>query len=469
MGHSTARKRTRQIEMVRTQFAQADGLAFAEVLPSERIETALREERATWRDSVYTPLLTLWAFLGQVINPDGSCRAAVARVLAWLVSRGERTCTPQTGPYCKARARLPESLFVRLMRETGASLHQAALADWRWLGRRVKLVDGTTLTMPDTEENQAAYPQQPQQQPGIGFPIARLVVVFCLACGSVIDAALGRYQGKKTGENALVRTLTSAFAPGDVLLADRYFSGYFDIAYWQQQGVDVVTQLHQRRRCDLRRGRRLGPNDHVVVWTKPPRPDWMDEETYARMPAQLMVREVRVRIGVPGFRTKVMVVVTTLVDADVYSARDLAELYRARWHAELDLRSLKITLGMDVLRCKTPEMVRKEVWAHLLAYNLIRTLMAQAAEETGCTPRDLSFKGTLQTLKEFAERLLDAGGQTRAQLHEWLLLAVAAHQVNNRPDRVEPRARKRRPKQYPRLTQPRRLARLATKQLGPKF
>ena len=252
MGHSTARKRTRQIEMVRTQFAQADGLAFAEVLPSERIETALREERATWRDSVYTPLLTLWAFLGQVINPDGSCRAAVARVLAWLVSRGERTCTPQTGPYCKARARLPESLFVRLMRETGASLHQAALADWRWLGRRVKLVDGTTVTMPDTEENQAAYPQQPQQQPGLGFPIARLVVVFCLACGSAIDAALGRYQGKKTGENALVRTLES-FEPEDVLLADRYFSGYFDIAYWQQQGVDVVTQLHQRRRCDLRR------------------------------------------------------------------------------------------------------------------------------------------------------------------------------------------------------------------------
>lgn len=465
MGHSTARKRTRQIEMLRTQFAQADGLAFAEVLPAERVETALREEGAAWRDCVYTPLLTLWAFLGQVISPDGSCRAAVARVLAWLVSRGEPTCTPQTGPYCKARARLPESLFVRLMRETGQALHQAALADWRWHGRRVKLVDGTTVTMPDTEENQAAYPQQTAQQPGLGFPIARLVVVFCLACGTVIDAALGRYQGKKTGENTLARTLTEAWAPGDVLLADRYFSGYFDIAYWQQQDVDVVTQLHQRRRCDLRRGRRLGPNDHVVIWSKPKRPAWMDEATYAGMPDQLVVREVRVRIAVPGFRTKVVVVVTTLLDAEVYAARDLAELYRARWHAELDLRSLKITLGMDVLRCKTPEMVRKEVWAHLLAYNLIRTLMAQAADEAGCTPRDLSFKGTVQTLKEFAERLLDARGPTRAQLYQWLLLAVAAHQVNDRPDRVEPRARKRRPKQYPRLMQPRRVAQ---KQLGVK-
>jgi hypothetical protein len=273
----------------------------------------------------------------------------------------------------------------------------------------------------------------------------------------VIDAALGRYQGKQTGENALLRTL-DAFEPGDVLLADRYFSGYFDIVHWQQRGVDVVTQLHQRRRCDLRRGRRLGPNDHVVVWTKPPRPDWMDEATYADMPEHLVVREVRVRIAVAGFRTKVVVVVTTLLDADVYSARDLAELYRARWHAELDLRSLKITLGMDVLRCKSPAMVRKEVWAHMLAYNLIRTLMAKAAEQTGCTPRDLSFKGTLQTMKEFAERLLDGRGCNRAALHEWLLLAVAAHQVNDRPDRVEPRARKRRPKQYPRLMQPRRAA-----------
>jgi hypothetical protein len=465
MSHCTAQKRTRQIEMLRTQFAQADGLAFAEVLPAERVQTALQEEGATWRDCVYTPLLTLWAFLGQVIRPDGSCRAAVARVLAWLVSRGERTCMPQTGPYCKARARLPESLLLRLMRETGTALHQAALADWRWLGRRVKLVDGTTVTMPDTEANQAAYPQQSAQQPGLGFPIARLVVVLCLACGTVIDAALGRYQGKKTGENALLRTLDDAFTPGDVLLADRYFSGYFDIAYWQQRGVDVVTQLHQRRRCDLRRGRRLGRNDHVVAWTKPQRPKWMDEATYASMPDELLVREVRVRIRVPGFRTKVVVVVTTLLDADVYWAGDLAELYRARWHAELDLRSLKITLGMDVLRCNTPAMVRKEVWAHLLAYNLIRTVMAQAAEESGGTPRDLSFKGTLQTIKEFAERLLDARGQTRQELQLWLLLAVAAHHVNDRPDRIEPRARKRRPKQYPRLMQPRRVAR---KHLGAK-
>src|SRR5260370_14538606 len=305
MRHSTARTRTRQIEMVRSQFAQADGLAFAEVLPAERIETALQEEGATWRDCVYTPLLTLWAFLGQVISPDGSCRAAVARVLAWLVSQGEPPCTPQTGPYCKARTRLPEALLVRLMRETGAALHQAALADWRWLGRRVKVVDGTTVTMPDTEANQAAYPQQPQQQPGLGFPITRLVVVFCLACGTVIDAALGRYQGKKTGENALVRTLTAAFLPEDVLLADRYFSGYFDIAFWKQHDVDVVTQLHPRRRCDLRRGRRLGPHHHVVVLAKPPRPPLVGETTYAPRPGEMGVPPGALPDPRPTVRTQV--------------------------------------------------------------------------------------------------------------------------------------------------------------------
>ncbi len=462
MEHSTARKRARQIELLRTQFAQADGLAFADVLPAERVEAALRAAGATWRDCVYTPALTLWAFLGQVVNPDGSCRAAVARVLAWLVARGAPPCAPKTGPYCKARARLPESLFVQLARQTGEALHRAAPWDWRWHGRRVKLVDGTTVTMPDTPENQEEYPQQAAQQPGLGFPIARLVVVFCLACGAALDAALGRYQGKKSGENTLLRTL-DCFAPQDVLLADRYFGGYFDLAHCRQRGVDVVTLLHQRRRCDLRLGRRLGPGDHVVVWAKPPRPSWMDAATYAGVPEALAIREVRVRVAVPGFRTKVLEVVTTLLDAEAYPARDLAALYRARWHAELDLRTLKITLGMDVLRCKTAEMVRKEVWAHLLAYNLIRRLMAEAAGECGCTPRDLSFKGALQTLAEFADRLRHARGQTRSELYAWLLLAVGAHQVNDRPGRVEPRARKRRRKQYSRLMQPRRVAK---RQLG---
>jgi hypothetical protein len=467
MAHFTARMRTHQIEQLRKQFAQGDELAFAEVLSGERIERALVEEKANWREEAWSPLLTLWAFLGQVISKgaDASCRKAVDRVLAWLVSRGEEPCTPQTGPYCKARQRLPESLFTRLLRETGRSLSQAAPPQWLWKGRRVKIADGTTVSMPDTPANQREYPQPKTQKPGLGFPIARMVVVFCLACGTVIDASLGKYHGKKTGETALLRTLEEALEPNDVLLGDRYFSGYCDIAFWKLRGVDVVLRLHQQRTCDLRRGRKLGRNDHVVVWVKPKqRPEWLDEATFASMPEEMEIREVRVAVP-PGFRTKEIVVVTTLLDAKEYRAQDLADLYRMRWHAELDLRSLKSILGMDVLRCKSPAMVRKEAWAQLLAYNLVRTVMAQSADAHECAPRDLSFTGALQAMKSFAERLQDASltAATTADLHSWLLLAVGAHLVGNRPDRTEPRAVKRRPKPHPLLTQPRDDAR---KQLG---
>ena len=391
-------------------------MPFADVLTAERVENALREEKAAWREELYTPLLTLWAFLSQMVSPDGSCRAIVARVLAWLVSRGEEPCSPKTDPYCKARQRLPESLFRRLVRETGRDLHGRSLPAWRWLGRPVKVADGTTVSMPDTAANQAAYPQSPSQKPGLGFPLARVVVVFCLACGTALDAAFGRYQGKQTGENALLRTLADTLDPGDVLLADRYFGGWFDIALWQRRGVDVVVRLHQLRRCDLRRGRRLGPNEHVVTWPKPQRPDWMDEATYQALPEELELREVRVRVRQRGFRTKVLVVVTTLLDAETYTAADLADLYRLRWHAELDLRSLQETLGMGVLRCKSPAMVRKEVWAHLLTYNLIRAVLAQAALEFGADPRELSFTGALQALTTFAERLLEATEETAEEL-----------------------------------------------------
>jgi hypothetical protein len=457
MPHYNARKRLSQIETLRTQFAQADGLPFAEVLPVERLEKALEEENASWREVVYGPALTLWAFLTQVTSADGSCRAAVARVLAWLVGQGRPACSPKTDPYCKARQRLSESLLSRLGRETGGALYDEMPGEWLWKRRRVKLVDGTTATMADTPENQAEYPQLTSQTPGLGFPIVRLVVVFCLACGTVLDATMGRCLGKKTGETALLRGLEKSFDPGDVLLADRGFAGWFDLAYWAQRGVAVVTRMHQRRRCDLRRGRRLGPNDHLIACPKPQRPPWMDEESYRSLPDELEVREVRVRVTERGFRTESLVVVTTLVDAEDISAQDLADLYRARWHAELDLRSLKITLGMDVLRCMSPEMVRKEIWAHLLAYNLIRTVMAQAAKENGLRPREISFKGAQQTLAAFADRLVHSKDEMHTyELYHQLLTAIAAHRVGDRPGRVEPRARKRRRKQYPRLMKPRR-------------
>ncbi len=264
---------------------------------------------------------------------------------------------------------------------------------------------------------------------------------------------MGQYKGKLTGENSLLRTLHDAFAPRDIVLGDRYFSGWFDIVLLAQRGVDVVLRKHHLRRTDFRMGRRLGPDDHVVNWKKPARPQWLDAETYAALPDELLLREVRVHVPQRGFRTQVVVVVTTLRDAHEFPKDDLASLYRQRWQAELNLRSLKSVMQMDHLRCLTPHRARNEFCIHLLAYNLIRNVMAIAAMEARVCPYQISFKGTLQSFTKFLEKLhahTDVAAWCEALIH-----AVATHNVGNRPDRVEPRVKKRRPKPYKLMQQPR--------------
>lgn len=272
-------------------------------------------------------------------------------------------------------------------------MEDEAPQEWLWHGRRVLDVDGSTAAMPDTAENQAEYPQVPGQRRGCGFPILRFVVVFSLAVGTVPEAALGKYQGKLTGENSLFRTVHDVLREEDVVLADRYFSGWFDIALLQARRVDSVVRKHQLRSTDFRTGKRLDPYDHLVVWTKPPRPEWMSQEQYDALPAELTLREVRVVVEQKGFRTKELVVVTTLLDAEEYSSVEIAALYRRRWQAELNLRSLKIVLQMDHLRCKTPPRVRNEFYMHLVAYDLIRKLMAAAAVHAGREPWTSASKG----------------------------------------------------------------------------
>jgi len=441
------------------RFGQQEGLPFSKVLSAEQVEQALRDESMRWRDRIFSPALTLWAFLTQCLNPDSSCAAAVAGVIVWLVREGRPSCAAHTGSYCKARKRLPEAVVRRLVRETGQGLHQQVPDGWHWHGRKVKVVDGTTLSMPDTVANQKAYPQHNAQKPGIGFPILRVVSIFCLASGAVLEAAIGRYQGPRSGENSMLREMGDSLEPGDVLLGDCAFSSYFDLADRLGRRVDVVVRIHQCRRVNFHLGRRLGHCDHVVEWERPTRPDWMDETTYAAVPATLAVREVQVRVRGKGFRTRIYVVATTLLNAETYPAEAVAELYRRRWQAELFLRSLKVALGMDVLRCLAPEMVRKEIWTHLLAYNLLRTVMAQAAQAHGLAPWHLSFKGALQTVLAFASLLDSAHAERLSHLYVRLLRAVASRRVGERPGRVEPRQRKRRPRHYPHLTQPRKQAR----------
>jgi Transposase DDE domain len=461
MAQSTAPKLRFQIFRLRQRAAAHPELGLDTILPETTVQQVLKEEGANWKHVFYTPWLTFWAFFWQVLGPDHSCRAAVKRIAAWLRRRGQKLDDEDTSPYCKARARLPEGVPFRLMRSLGRKLHEAAPAEWTWCGRRVKVVDGTTVSMPDTPANQAEYPQSRSQKPGLGFPLARVVVVFCLATGAVLEAAIGQYQGKQTGENALYRRLWDEYQRGDVSLGDRSFSSYFDIALLKRRGVDSVCRLHQARPSDYRRGRRLGREDHIVIWPKPARPDWMDETTYQVIPDAMEVRIVRIRVEIRGFRTRVLDVVTTLLDADIYTKRDLANLYRRRWEAELHLRSIKVVLGLDVLRCKTPAMVRKELWMGLLGYNVIRATMAEAALAHGTRPHRVSFKGALQTVLASAEALREGMPAVRCWLWGIVLESIARDEVGHRPNRVEPRARKRRPKPYPLLMVPRDEAKAA--------
>jgi hypothetical protein len=323
----------------------------------------------------------------------------------------------------------------------------------------VKLADGTTLTMPATDANQEAYPQSTSQKPGLGFPIVRMVVLLSLATGLLCDMAVGPYAGKETGENALLRTLWEALHPGDILLADRLYCSYCLLALALQRNVDCVVRLHQKRRADFRRGQCLAHDDRVVVWQRPARPEWMDEATYAAIPQTLRVRQIRVEVHEPGFRVEKLVVVTTLLDAERYPTQDVAQLYHYRWNAELDLRALKKSLAMDHLRCKSPEMVRKEIWMAWLAYNLLRKSIAQAALVHGKLPRQIGFTGARQAIAASWDRLSDASASGIRKLAVVQFATIASHEVGNRPGRVEPRAVKRRPPPQKLLTKPRQEAR----------
>ena len=450
--------------LVLTSFLQRPGLPFADVITEESIEQAFADGAVTFGQddsAIYTPAITLWAFLSQVLfkAEQRSCLAAVARVAVLLVALDRGPCTSNSGAYCRARSKLPEQVIRRLTVEVADGCEKVVKDKWLWHGRHIQLADGTTVSMPDTSENQAVYPQPAAQSPGLGFPIARLVVLFSLATGMLRGMALGPYAGKETGETALLRSLLEGFDRQDILLADRYYCSYFMIALLMEWGVDVVTRVNRQRTVDFRRGRRLGSGDHLVEWPRSDKPEWMDSATYDRMPRSIRIREIHVQVNHPGFRVESLVVVTTLRDARTYPAADIAELYGFRWLAELDIRVVKVSLGLDVVRCLTPEMVRKEIWTALLAYNLIRRIMLQAAQGTGRTPRQLSFSAALQTVAASWLVIVLASDTVAERLVEAQLENLAEHLIGQRPGRVEPRAVKRRPKQQALLTKPRDQAR----------
>lgn len=451
MAHST---KSQDLKQAQCELMNNGALPFSHLLPRKTIERVCAAIENVVRGRIYTPAITLWMFLSQVYSQDHSCREAVAEFVAWRAAEGLAPCSANTASYCEARKRLPLELLQTLTRETGRQAPEGHEA-WLWKGRHVKVVDGTTVDMPDTPANQEKFPQSTSQKKGIGFPVARMLVVFSLAWATALELAIGPAHGKKTGEISLFRSMLDVFDPGDIVLGDRLFDSYRDIATLRARQVDVVFRMNASRKCDFRRGRWLATLDHIVTWKKPKfDSNRFDRETYDALPDTMLMREIRYQVSPAGFRSREIRIVTTLLDAELYSKEDIAQLYRQRWHCELDLRSLKITLNMKHLRCKTPEMVEKEVWAHFLGYNLMRQTMALAAAQEGVMPRCISFKGALQTVNSFTPYMAPHPERYEEQ---WatMLKAIATHTVGDRPDRVEPRKIKYRPGKYPYLTQPR--------------
>jgi hypothetical protein len=443
--HATRRYVSHQQKCIKSQCANSDSYRFFNLLTSDalldKVETLLPEHR----ERLYPPTETLSMFLAQTMSADSSCQNIVNQTAIQRLSGGLSPCSTHTGAYCRARQRLPVEMLSSLAQHLGALVDKHTPEQWRWNGRRVRIVDGTTVTMPDTPANQSSYPQQRGQKAGLGFPICRVVGITCLSSGALQNAAIGRFNGKGGDEQTLLRVIEGTFEPGDIVMGDAFFATYFFIAAMQAKGVDILMEQHgaRKRVTDFRRGQKLGPRDHLMVIEKPTtKPYWMSEEHYQSAPDSLIVRELKVAGKV---------LVTTMIDPKSVHKNDLSKLYKSRWAVELDIRDIKDTLGMNILSCKTPAMAVKEIWVYLLAYNLIRLIMAQAALLTGITPREISFKHSLQCWLLGMQQTVMLDDE---QLYA-LCLLIAQQRVGNRPGRIEPRAVKRRPKAYPLLVKPR--------------
>jgi putative transposase len=454
----SAEQEWQDCDRVLAPFVSHPDLPFADVLTGPELQQAFTDDHVSFgksRTAVYTPPLTLWAWLSQAVCKEKACVAAALRVGVLLVVLGRTPGDTNSGTYCRARAKIPQPCLRRVAVRVGRTLERQLPRSWLWCGRHVHLVDGFTITAADTAANQRRYPQPRSQKPGLGFPMLRLVLLVSLITATVQDLAYGPYEGKETGETALLRSVMDELVCGDVLVMDRYFCSYFLLAQALARGQDVVARLHQCRDYDFQRGHRLGPGDHVVVWQRPQRPTWMTEQEYATIPETLTVREVLVQVREPGFRVESLVVVTTLLEPEYYGKEEIGDLYRQRWQVELDIRSLKVGLQLEHLRNLSPEMIHRELWANVLGYNLLRKVGAQAALLHQRHPRTISFTATKQAVEGSWQVLSNASAEEQWELGSYLLKELSKHRVADRPNRCEPRAVKKRPKKQKLLTKPR--------------
>jgi len=425
----------------------------ADLLPVHLLSCT--DEGLNSRERLYTLRLTCECFLWQSLQCNTACREVVRQVQALARLRGWGAVDEGTSAYIQARQRIPQECLEAVLAATARAAEQRAGSS-PWLQRRpVKAVDGSSVQLPDTAANQKAYPQPTGQKPGCGFPVMKLVGLFSLASGALLDVVMGNLQSH---DLRLLRQLWAQLKAGDILLGDRAYGDYVTLAGLPLQGVDVVARLHQARKVDFRKARRLGPNDGVFVWHKGcQQSSILTPGEWAALPGEIQVRIVRFTVACRGFRSQRITLVTTLLDAEKYPASELVALYARRWRLELCLRDVKTTLGLERLRCQSPAMVRKEMLAGLIAHNLIRCVMAEAARVYEAQLERLSFKGTVDAVRQYSAVLAQARTQKmRRDLWQDLLHGLARDLVPLRPGRSEPRAVKRRPKPFPLLNRPRR-------------
>lgn len=408
------------------------------------------------RRRIFSKENTFWAFLSQVLDADGGCKEVIRKLQSYASIKGVKIPSSSTSSYCTARKKLDIHLLSDILNHTAEQLDCLPETE-RLNNRRVIVVDGTGVSMPDTPKNQAVWPQTAAQKPGCGFPTARICACFSLESGALLSYATGN---KKSNELRLLRQQWKTFKPGDIFLGDKGFCSYFDVVKLQEQGVDSVVTL-ARRTPVLAAGslKKLGTDDLLIKWQRPVYSAKLSysKETWVQLPKELILRQIKVMVPYPGFRTQQLHIVTTLLDAVQYPAKEIVDLYFQRWDVELFFRDIKTTMGMDVLRCQTPDMIRKEIMMHFIAYNCIRRLMYEAAEEADLAVRVVSFKGSLQALRNWEPHLNQAkiSKAERFRLISALYEAMTDTPIRQRPGRSEPRCRKRRPKNYQLMTSPR--------------
>ena len=438
-------------------FYSDHSLAFGDILSADRIRAMFAESNALFgygENDCWNTGVTLWSFICQVLQDGkaGSCNAAVTNAIRYLIENGMEPPGPDSGEYCRARNKLNVKVLRQIACDIANKMSQQTPENWLWHGKDVKLVDGFTFTMPDTPENQQEFPQFKSQKPGVGFPVARACAVLSLSNACIHNVAIGPYAGKETGETALLRQVLNCFKASDVMLADRYYCSYFMLAILKSRGVDVCMRLHQLRKPYLPKVKWLGENDYIDTWHKPDKAKWMSQELYDSLPEKMEIRIVSFKAKSKN-KSEQFDVVTTLTDHKEYPAEEIAKLYGYRWNVELDISSIKQSLNLCHLRCKSPEMIRREFWVTMLGYNMVRLTCAQAAFVHDKLARQMSFTITCNAL--VSQWVWPLEETLRKQLNIHALHQIAANEVGNRPGRIEPRVIKRRVQKYTLMTKPR--------------